>query len=251
MGTDDWLIQRLPPHLQAISVIIGGVLVQLSLGGIYTFGNMLPYLISYIRARVDSTMTSGTLIWLQTLMAGIPFALVLGGYLEKKIGPRPATLLGCLLYTTSVALTYYSLQKSFFLVMITLGLCATTGLGIAYNTVLILAQQWFPTRIGFASGIIVGGFGFSAFIFSPIQTKYINQHNYVVNTQGYFTQKDLLDRVPKVFLLLAGIYAVLQILGIILLCRPSSVSKITSFFTTLEIKQSTLQKIPDEPFSKL
>lgn len=44
MGTDDWLIQRLPPHLQAISVIIGGVLVQLSLGGIYTFGKFLKQL---------------------------------------------------------------------------------------------------------------------------------------------------------------------------------------------------------------
>lgn len=33
------------------------------------------------------------------LAAGIPFAVLLGGYLEKKIGPRQATFVGCALYT--------------------------------------------------------------------------------------------------------------------------------------------------------
>uniref|UniRef100_A0A0N5AGU6 MFS domain-containing protein n=1 Tax=Syphacia muris TaxID=451379 RepID=A0A0N5AGU6_9BILA len=223
METTEWVVNRLPKNLQPLSVLFGGILIQLSLGGIYTFGNMLPYLISYIRRRVDPSVTSGTLIWLQTLMAGIPFAVLFGGYLEKKIGPRQATFVGCALYTTSCALTYYTLQKSLLLVMLSLGLFATSGLGIAYNAVLILAQQWYPFRIGLASGLIVGGFGFSAFIVSPIQTKYINSNNYVVDEKEIFTQDDLLDRVPKVFLLLSAIYAILQTVGLLFLCRPTKV----------------------------
>ena len=36
----------------------------------------------------------------------------------------------------------------------------------------------------------------------------------------YFTDPDLLDRVPTCFLILAGSYAAMQILGIIMVTRP-------------------------------
>uniref|UniRef100_A0A1I8ADF3 MFS domain-containing protein n=1 Tax=Steinernema glaseri TaxID=37863 RepID=A0A1I8ADF3_9BILA len=91
----------------------------------------------------------------------------------------------------------------------------TFGYGIAYNCVLITAQKWLPHRVGLAGGLIVSGFGCGAFMISPIQTKYINPWNYSPNEDGFFTQPELLERVPEVFLVLASVFGVLQMIGLL------------------------------------
>ena len=58
----------------------------------------------------------------------------------------------------------------------------------------------------------------------------------------YFTDPDLLDRVPTCFLILAGSYAAMQILGIIMVTRPPvnrmavNVSKLQSTLVTSKSK---------------
>jgi hypothetical protein len=42
----------------------------------------------------------------------------------------------------------------------------------------------------------------------------------------YFTNKEVLDRIPKVFVLLAGIYVIAQFLGIILIFTHPSDKKV-------------------------
>uniref|UniRef100_A0A914XHN9 Major facilitator superfamily (MFS) profile domain-containing protein n=1 Tax=Plectus sambesii TaxID=2011161 RepID=A0A914XHN9_9BILA len=221
------LLKCVPEGWHPAIVITGGIAMQLTLGTVYTFGNMLPYIVSYLRHRVDSSQTKGSMIWLQTLSSGIPFAMLLGGFLEKRLGPRWGAFCGSVVFTSGVALSYFTIQKSFYLLLITYGFMFGLGQAITYNCALICAQRWLPNRVGLASGLIVGGFGCGAFIFSPIQTKYINPHNYVPDNDGYFYQPDLLDRVPSVFLLLAGIFAVFQLFGVLLLVNPPNADRVT------------------------
>lgn len=58
-----------------------------------------------------------------------------------------------------------------------------------------------------------------------MQTKYINPHGDKPACQGpnkgYFTEDPLLDRVPSVFLVLAGCYVAMQLLGCALIRNPS------------------------------
>ncbi len=88
----------------------------------------------------------------------------------------------------------------------------------------------------------MAGFGSGAFIFSPIQTKFINPDNYTPDKDGYilfvhmlilpfvtllysfryFYQADLLDRVPVVFLLLAGCF---QAIGAFFLVDPPNAAE--------------------------
>lgn len=58
--------------------------------------------------------------------------------------------------------------------------------------------QWFPDSVGLAGGMIVGGYGCGAFVLSPLQTAFINPLDYRVNSDGFFTQTDLLERVGSV-----------------------------------------------------
>uniref|UniRef100_A0A914V256 Major facilitator superfamily (MFS) profile domain-containing protein n=2 Tax=Plectus sambesii TaxID=2011161 RepID=A0A914V256_9BILA len=221
------LLKCVPEGWHPAIVITGGIAMQLTLGTVYTFGNMLPYIVSYLRHRVDSSQTKGSMIWLQTLSSGIPFAMLLGGFLEKRLGPRWGAFCGSVVFTSGVALSYFTIQKSFYLLLITYGFMFGLGQAITYNCALICAQRWLPNRVGLASGLIVGGFGCGAFIFSPIQTKFINPHNYVPDNDGYFYQSDLLDRVPSVFLLLAGIFALFQLFGVLLFVNPPDANIVT------------------------
>ena len=102
-----------------------------------------------------------------------------------------------------------------------MGVIASMGGSIAYNSILTTAQRWLPDSVGFAGGLIVGGYGCGAFILSPLQTTFINPLDYRVNDQGYFTQEDLLERVPLVYLLMAFVFALLQGVGLFFLGSPT------------------------------
>jgi len=70
--------------------------------------------------------------------------------------------------------------------------------------------------------LIIAGYGLSAFAIAPLQTWFINPMNYHVNDEGYFTQKDLLQRVPEMFLLLAGLFGTLQVVALLFLGEPKN-----------------------------
>ncbi|KAE9547167.1 hypothetical protein FO519_009622 [Halicephalobus sp. NKZ332] len=220
METNDFIVKRIPRKFRPAVVIGAGVILQFTYGIVYTFGNLLPYLVSYLRWKVNPYQTNGSMIWLQSFMSGIPFSMLLGGYLEKKIGARMGALIGSLIYTGSITLSFFSIQKSYILLLMTFGIVASFGQGIAYNCVLIQAQKWLPNKIGLASGLIAAGFGCGAFLISPIQTKFINPNNYQVDSDGFFTQRDLLESVPYLFIFLGCFFGVLQIIGIIFIADP-------------------------------
>ncbi|RCN39582.1 hypothetical protein ANCCAN_14480 [Ancylostoma caninum] len=101
-----------------------------------------------------------------------------------------------------------------------MGFFASVGQSIAYNGILTTAQRWFPENVGLAGGMIVAGYGCGAFILSPLQTAFINPLDYRVNSEGFFTQVDLLERVPQVFIVMAVVFALLQLVGLPFVGQP-------------------------------
>uniref|UniRef100_A0A914L9L9 Oxalate:formate antiporter n=1 Tax=Meloidogyne incognita TaxID=6306 RepID=A0A914L9L9_MELIC len=239
METEDHLIKLFPPKWRAPVVITAGVVLQFTLGLVYTFGNILPYLTSYIRWKVNPEQTQGSLIWLQSLMSGFPFSMLTGGYLERLLGARWGAAFGSVIYTGSLALSYFSIQESYFLLIVTMGLFASFGIGVTYNC-------WLPHRVGLVSGIITAGFGGGAFIISPVQTKFINPENLNVNEEGYFTQTELLERVPQLFLLLALIFGVLQFIGLFFLADPKNTNNNESVFQDENEEENKDQEIESQ-----
>ncbi|XP_077981870.1 apicoplast pyruvate carrier 1-like isoform X2 [Glandiceps talaboti] len=147
-----------------------------------------------------------------------------GGFFEKRFGPRIPSLIGGLIQSVGVTLTYFTVQYSFYAVLLTYGVMFGMGLGIAYMPPMACAMRWFPKKKGVACGMIVAGFGGGAFIFNQVQTAFINPDNLSPlespSGEKYFNQKELLDRVPYCFLLMGGCYAALQIVGCLLLVNP-------------------------------
>ncbi|VDM58015.1 unnamed protein product [Angiostrongylus costaricensis] len=206
MHTDDIVLKRIPAEARSATVLIGGFIAMLSFGVVYTFGNLLPYMVSYFRWKSDPNMTFGHLIWLQTLSS----KFLMGSLVLTKAA----------VFRTGIAMTSISIQYSFGMVLLTMGFIASMGGSIAYNAILTTAQRWFPDNVGLAGGMIVGGYGCGAFILSPLQTAFINPHNYRVNSDGFFTQEDLLKKVPHVFIVMAVLFVLLQTVGLIFVGEP-------------------------------
>uniref|UniRef100_A0AC34FCN8 Uncharacterized protein n=1 Tax=Panagrolaimus sp. ES5 TaxID=591445 RepID=A0AC34FCN8_9BILA len=170
--------------------------------------------------------------------------MLFGGFLERKIGARKSIFIGSLIYTSAICVSYFTVQTSYILLLLTLGIIGSLGHGMGYNCVLIHVQRWLPEHVGLASGLAAAGFGSSAFIVSPIQTKFINPDNYQVNEQGYFTQEDLLERVPRLFLLLTGIFGICQLIGLLFIGNPKPSSEITK--TSNGIESATTDSLPSD-----
>ena len=152
--------------------------------------------------------------------------MFVGGWLVNKIGPRLTTLTGCAIMSTGVIVTYFLIKVSFWAVLLTYGLMYGIGVGVAYIGPLSSAMKWMPKWKGIANGVVVSGFGLGALIFDAIQTGYVNPDNLVASPnpeqpdEKFFTDPELIARVPFVFLILGGSYAIMQLIGSLLLTDP-------------------------------
>ena len=90
------------------------------------------------------------------------------------------------------------------------------------------------------SSLAIGAYGFGAAIWIPLETTFVNPNNLAaVNSNGtsgdkYFEDPTVLNKVPHLFLLLGGIFATLQIIGLLFIqeaqvCAHYMLSRILNF----------------------
>ena len=106
--------------------------------------------------------------------------------------------------------------------------------GIAFS--LIYAQtigcilKWFLSgNQGLMTSIAVGGYGFGSMIWIPLQTYFVNPNNLAAipenpqdsSSDKYFKNPELLENVPRLFLVMGGMIAALEIIGLMLLRTPN------------------------------
>ena len=77
-------------------------------------------------------------------------------------------------------MTYFTIDKSLWMVAATFGFVVALGQNLALIPTLTTAMKWFPDRKGTAMGIVVGGFGGGALVFNQIQTAIVNPDNVAV-----------------------------------------------------------------------
>lgn len=154
---------------KARTVLIAGILFNLSIGMLYTW--------SILRGRMMDEWG-----W-TSAQAGLPFTinvvffaigLLIGGRIQDKIGPRWVVTTGGFLVGLGMIISGLVGNNP---VGITIGFGFVTGMGIGlgYGCVTPPALKWFhPSKKGMVSGLVVGGFGFGAVYFGPLATSLLN-----------------------------------------------------------------------------
>ncbi|OMJ82141.1 hypothetical protein SteCoe_17263 [Stentor coeruleus] len=190
-------------------------------GTMYCIGNIMPYIVSYIRLKDNSiTIPSMTIIF-YICMLTFAMSFPLSNLLQKRFRAKKCIYIGSALYITVVYIAA-ALQDRISVIII-YGVILGLAIGIAYPPALMIAISCYPERKGLIVGITEGIFSSGTFFFNFIATAIVNPKNkkpveYTVNgkTEMFF-EREIAENVPKMFLILASIYLVVFIIGILLI----------------------------------
>lgn len=147
------------------AALVGGVLVQLVIGGVYAW--------SLFGLALQSPDAMG----LSPVAAAVPFEVAIGmifvgasigGRLQDRSSPRVVAVIGVLLYGAGALISSLAQRPSdFWLLVLGYGVVGGFGLGMAYIVPVALLQKWFPDHTALVTGLAVGGFGFGAMVTAP------------------------------------------------------------------------------------
>jgi OFA family oxalate/formate antiporter-like MFS transporter len=97
--------------------------------------------------------------------------MVAAGKWQDKAGPRIVCVTGGVVMGIGFILTSYISSLS--ALYLTFGVIGGAGVAMGYVTPIAAIVKWFPDKKGLTVGIGVSGFGFGAFVFTPIAVKLI------------------------------------------------------------------------------
>jgi len=199
--------------------------IHLFCGNLYLWGNIAPYVISYYHHLGDENANSKTAISVIPLsITVLSFFNPLGAYLMKKYHPKLVLAMGAALMVLGVFLA--SIVRSWWLFVGCYSGIFSMGAGLIYWTPVICGWEWFPKRRGLISGLIIGAFGFGAFIFGFISTALVNPGNkYEADKETKLFPKEVSDNVPFMFQVCLSIWTVLAIIGVALISRDPNALK--------------------------
>lgn len=152
-------------------VVISGVVILMCLGVAYSWGVfLLPIELEtgWGRAKISFAVS--------VLLLVFSVFMPIGGFLEKKLGPRKTASLGGALVGMGWFLA--SFAKEPLILFLCYGVIAGIGTGLSYMPSISSGIKWFPDKKGLVTGIIVFGFGFGTAFLSPVMTKFTHMHGW-------------------------------------------------------------------------
>ena len=126
------------------------------------------------KGAFTETTAENTYIYAAAIL-GQASMMFVGGYINRRIGPRWTCLLGGWLMSLGVFLAGFCTTLAGW--VLTYGLLFGVGVGFAYAPPIGCGIAWLPTRTGLVSGCVVAGFGLGALVFDQVLTALINPDN--------------------------------------------------------------------------
>ncbi|XP_013783825.2 uncharacterized protein LOC106467979 [Limulus polyphemus] len=215
----------------------GCFLIFIGLGTIHLFGNITPYLTSYLRKRVDNNTTYEQTTWIIYTTDFIVSFLFIGVWLAERIGQKPTILIGTAIYSFGTAGTYWAIQHSLEATIALFGVISNVGYLCFYGLPLPVAMEWFPNNIGLVAGIVSSGSAFTPVLMNNLYTYFLNPNNLQPDADGYFHDSEILDRVPTLFLILGAVQGGILLIGLLLYqVPPSEISEIDRQTSVVQIE---------------
>lgn len=153
-----------PQHKrQMLGTMLSGAFIIFFTGYSHVWSIYQPYV-------MDLTGWSASETSLCFYLCNIFFVVgnILGGRMQDRTSPRLTVVVWGGLFAAGVLLSAFTMHGSPILLYLTYGVLQGTGCGAVYAVILSTAQKWFPTRTGFASGVIITTNGLCAFVMAPV-----------------------------------------------------------------------------------
>lgn len=153
------------------SIAANGTLLMVCLGTVYAW--------SFFQKPLTEGYgwSNSQVAWAFSLaICCLGLAAAAGGVLLPRLGPTRLALAGGILFAAGYLVAALALScRSLPLLYTGYGLLGGTGLGLGYVTPVTTVARWFPDRKGFATGMVVMGFGFGALLMSKLIAPFLLQ----------------------------------------------------------------------------
>jgi MFS transporter, OFA family, oxalate/formate antiporter len=146
------------------TVAIAGTVMMMCLGTIYSWSLFARPLIAAFGWSSTTTMWA-----FSTAIFTLGVGAVCGGRLQDRFGPRNVALAGVALWAMGNILAGLLTPRfGATALYLTYGVMGGFGLGMGYVSPVAMVTKWFPDHRGFASGLVLTGFGLGAFFYNAI-----------------------------------------------------------------------------------
>jgi MFS transporter, OFA family, oxalate/formate antiporter len=199
-------------------VVVGGILIQLCLGAIYAWSAFTGKLTAAVEAGgFGFTKAQSQYPFSLGLVSfAVVMALVAGKW-QKRVGPRVVAMTGGVVLGLGYVLAGLA-GSSFWGILLGVGLLGGAGIGLGYVCPIAALVKWFPDKKGLITGLAVAGFGFGALIWIKLTSGF--KFGPVDLTPGWMGLFGMGWTVSKVFILYGVLFAVLVILGALVMVNP-------------------------------
>lgn len=204
-------------------ILAAGVTLLASLGSIYAwsfFTRPLQETYHWSNAQVSMVFSLA--------VAGLGFSALYSGPLVSKLGARRLMKRSAVFFVSGYVIAALGLYLgsgvigsidspfvswlSFLVLALGYGVVGGIGLGTGYVTAVSTVAGWFPDRKGFATGLIVMGFGMGALFMSKVFAPFS------MHISG--------GNVANAFLFIAGVYAVIMTIACRFIYSPHAAATV-------------------------
>ncbi len=206
------------PVMNRWLVVIGALIIQVSLGAVYIWSVFQTPLKGFFPTWTETMVTLPA----QIVLAAFAAAVIFGGRLQDRWGPRCVATIGGIVLGGGLVLARFSgaFEPTAALVwlIITFAVLGGIGIGMAYVCPIATCVKWFPDKRGLITGLAVAGFGAGAFFFAPLAKALIAGGHYRLLGADLFALPSL--GVFNTFLALGLIFLVAVVVGAQFLRNP-------------------------------
>jgi OFA family oxalate/formate antiporter-like MFS transporter len=186
-------------------VVAGALIVQMSLGAVYIWSVFQTPLLARFPGWSEAQVTLPA----QLVIAVFAFAVILGGRIQDRLGPRLVGTMGGLILGLGLMLASltgrFNEGAALAWLVGTYAVLGGIGIGMAYVCPVATCVKWFPDKRGLVTGLAVAGFGAGAFFFAPLARGLIGGSDYALFGVALFP-------LPR-----AGVFDTFAVLGVIFL----------------------------------
>jgi MFS family permease len=149
-------------------------LINLCLGSIYAWSVFSSSMTEYFNNTLHLNIGPGDMAIVYTIANSVgPITMISGGWFNDRLGPKKVIALGGIMFGGGMIISGFATSISF--LIISYGLIAGLGLGMAYGATISTGVKYFPDKRGLIGGITTAVYGMSSVILPPVVTIIVNK----------------------------------------------------------------------------
>jgi OFA family oxalate/formate antiporter-like MFS transporter len=154
------------------TVLIAGMIVQFFAGVIYMWSVFKGPVVEHLQWDAAAAAMTASIMLVMFVMG-----MLAGGILLDRYGQRKVAVAGSLVMSLGILSSSFVTSAFPEMIYLTYGVLGGLGIGMVYTCTVSVVQKWFFDKRGFATGMMVGAFGFSLVVFTPVA-------NYLLESVG-------------------------------------------------------------------